>query len=80
MSKSPLSAPFVFVFLLLIALHNDLWLQNDGTLWLGLLPVSLAYHVLYCLVAAATLAAAVRWAWPDELDPDSADSPAKDRS
>ena len=78
MSKSPLSAPFALVFFVLILLHNDLWLQNDGTLWLGILPVSFAYHVLYCLVAAATLTAAVRWAWPEELDPENTESLEKE--
>ena len=35
-------------------LHNDLWLWNDARLVLGL-PVGLAYHLAYCLAAAALM-------------------------
>ena len=48
---------------LLYLLHNDLWLWRDATLVLGL-PVGFLYHVVYCLAAAALMAALVRWAWP----------------
>ncbi len=52
---------------LLYLLHNDLWLWTDATLVAGI-PAGLAYHVLYCLVAALLMAALVRWAWPPGLD------------
>ena len=46
------------VFLIGVALfyllHNDLWLWNDARLLLGL-PVGLAYHLAYCLAAAALM-------------------------
>ncbi len=50
-------------------LHNDLWLWDDPRLFLGV-PVGLAYHVGYCLAAAALMALVVRFAWPDGLDGD----------
>ncbi|HRC84127.1 MAG TPA: DUF3311 domain-containing protein [Thermoanaerobaculia bacterium] len=52
---------------LLALLHQDFWLRSVSRPLLGL-PASLAYHVGYCLVAAALLALAVRWAWPKGLE------------
>lgn len=61
----------------LYLLHNDLWLWSDGRIVAGL-PVGLLYHALYCLAAAALLAATVRWAWPlDLLEPGEAASEAE---
>ena len=44
-------------------LHNDTWLWGDSTIVLGL-PVSLLYHVAYCLTVAGLMALVVRFAWP----------------
>ena len=49
--------------IVLYLLHNDLWLWGDSTIVLGL-PVSLLYHVVYCLVVAVLMAMLVRLAWP----------------
>jgi hypothetical protein len=43
--------------LVLFLLHNDLWWWDDPTLVWGL-PIGLAYHVLFCLAAAAVMALA----------------------
>jgi uncharacterized oligopeptide transporter (OPT) family protein len=56
---------FYAALAVLYLLHNDLWLWNDGRIVAGL-PVGLLYHLVYCLAAAALLAAVVRWAWPGE--------------
>jgi len=48
-------------------LHNDWWLWADADRVLGL-PKGLAYHVGYCVLVAAWMAAMVRWAWPAALD------------
>ncbi len=45
------------VFVLLLILHHDWWLWNDGRLVLGFIPVGLAYHAVF------SMAAAVLWAW-----------------
>ena len=39
----------------LYALHQDVWLWDEGALWLGL-PAGLAYHLGYCLVTAGVMA------------------------
>ena len=51
----------------LYLLHNDFWLWDDGRLVLGL-PVGLAYHVGYCIAAAALMTLLVRRAWPGHLE------------
>jgi hypothetical protein len=51
-------------------LHNDVWLWGSSKIVLGL-PVSLLYHVVYCLAVAGLMAVVVRFAWPfaDRRDP-----------
>lgn len=60
------------VLLLLFVLHQDFWLWDDATLWLGL-PAGLTYHIVYCLVVSAAMAAIVRLAWPPGLGDDDVD-------
>ena len=55
---------------LLLVLHTDWWLWNDGRMFLGL-PVGLTYHVGYCVVATLVLALVVRFAWPVGADDDT---------
>ncbi|NJL27313.1 MAG: DUF3311 domain-containing protein [Thermoanaerobaculia bacterium] len=52
-------------FLLLYLLHQDLWLWDDASLWLGL-PAGLTYHALYCVATTIFLALLTRIAWPAE--------------
>lgn len=52
---------------LLVILHQDLWLWHDARMVLGL-PVGLTYHVAYCLASAVLMAFLVRYAWPAHLD------------
>jgi hypothetical protein len=49
--------------IVLYLFHNDIWLWGNPTIVLGL-PVSLLYHVVYCLVVAVLMALVVRFAWP----------------
>jgi len=48
-------------------LHHDLWLWDDGRIYLGL-PVGLLYHVVYCFAAAGLMLLLVRFAWPEGLE------------
>lgn len=54
--------------ILLYLLHNDLWNWNDSRL-VGGIPVGLLYHIVYCLVATLMMIALVRYAWPEDLEP-----------
>ncbi len=59
-----------FGVLLLFLVHQDLWLWEDATLWLGPMPAGLAYHALYSLLVTLFWALVVRFAWPSGLDQD----------
>lgn len=53
--------------LLLIILHQDNWLWNDGTLVFGFIPIGLFYHACISVAASATWFLATKIAWPQEL-------------
>ena len=57
-------------------LHQDFWnWKKIEPLVLGFLPIGLAYHVAYSIVAAITMAVLVRSAWPKHLDEDEQRKP-----
>lgn len=46
-------------------LHQDFWnWSRIEPMMMGFLPIGLAYHVAYSLVASLTMALLVRFAWP----------------
>lgn len=49
-------------------LHQDFWFWKAKTLLFGFLPVGLAYHMGYSLLASLTLWLLVRYAWPKHLE------------
>jgi hypothetical protein len=49
-------------------LHQDYWLWHDKSLVFGFLPVGLAYHAGYAILAACMMAVLVRYAWPAHLE------------
>ena len=52
----------------LFVLHHDFWFWDSKTLVLGFLPIGLAYHALFSVLAAGVWAAAVRFAWPEHIE------------
>lgn len=56
--------------LLVLALHQDSWNWTNKSLVFGFLPIGLAYHGLYSIMAAITMTILVRFAWPKNLDTD----------
>lgn len=59
------------VYLLIIVLgvlHQDFWFWDDATLVWGVLPVGLAYHALYSLLAGGAWYLAMTYAWPTETE------------
>ncbi len=61
--------PLLIVLVIaVILLHQDFWLWKDRTLVFGFLPIGLAYHAGYSLLASATMALMVRYLWPKELE------------
>ena len=62
---------------LLIVLHQDFWNWHTyEPLVLGFIPVGLAWHVGISLAAGVVGFLAVRYCWPEGLDPAAADDPA----
>lgn len=69
-----------FLLFLLIAgvylIHQDVWNWKNADLVFGFLPVGLAYHAAYSILAAIMMAILVKFAWPSELEEfESHDSP-----
>ena len=63
----------VLLLTLLVAavyiLHQDFWNWNKSEpLIFGFLPVGLAYHAGYSILAAVTMAILVKFAWPAHLE------------
>lgn len=59
---------FVIVFVILAVLHQDVWNWDNANLVFGFIPVGLAYHAGYSLVAAAFWAIVIKFAWPEHLE------------
>ena len=53
---------------LLIILHQDVWLWDNDTLVAGFLPVTLLYHACLSLAAGMTWYLATKFAWPSVLE------------
>lgn len=66
MFKRPLLSLMVMAVFLL---HQDCWnWQKAEPLVFGFLPVGLAYHAGYAILAAIMMALLVKFAWPTGLD------------
>ncbi len=58
-------------------LHQDFWNWKKATpLVFGFLPIGLAYHAAYSLLAAATMAILVKFAWPSHLEKYGSEQPS----
>ena len=56
---------------LLIILHQDVWLWENGTLVGGFMPITLLYHACISLAAGFTWFLATKFAWPTVMDDSS---------
>ncbi len=65
-----LKAALLLVMVVMVyALHQDFWnWRRFEPLVLGFLPIGLAYHAAYSLLAAVTMALLVKFAWPAHLE------------
>jgi hypothetical protein len=53
----------------LYLLHQDIWFWRSARpMVFGILPIGLAYHVLYSIVATGVMWLLVRYAWPSHLE------------
>jgi hypothetical protein len=58
----------IIVVVVVYILHQDFWLWHDKTLVLGILPIGLAYHAGFAILAACMMALLVKYAWPTHLE------------
>ncbi|MDG1324255.1 MAG: hypothetical protein P8P49_00700 [Opitutales bacterium] len=65
----PMGKNFIWVlFILLFVLHQDIWWWNDASLVLGFMPIGLAFHAGFSIVCAILGWAAIKFAWPHDLE------------
>jgi hypothetical protein len=61
----------LLLFLLILAVyvaHQDVWNWGKTDLVFGFLPIGLAYHAAYSILAAVMMAVLVLFAWPKHLE------------
>jgi hypothetical protein len=58
----------IALVIVLAVFHQDFWLWDDASLVFGFLPIGLAYHILFSLMAGLVWAMAVRFAWPTYIE------------
>ena len=56
------------IFVALFVLHQDVWFWDNQSLVFGFMPIGLAYHAAFSLAAALLWTAAVKFAWPSEIE------------
>ena len=72
MKRSAPRRALYLVLLSLYLLHNDLWLWDNPLLVVGI-PVSLVYHIAFCVAASLLMLGLVRYAWPRHLSSEPID-------
>jgi hypothetical protein len=72
-------ALLILAVLIVAILHQDVWFfRTARPLVFGFLPVGLAYHAAYSVLAALLMWLLVRQAWPSRLER-QAERPDEDR-
>ncbi len=66
------------VFVLMLIIHQDFWAWGNESLIFGFMPVGLFYHTIFSIFCALLGWAAVRYAWPHELE-EKAEKPAQEQ-
>jgi hypothetical protein len=59
--------------------HQDNWNWSKSDLIFGFLPVGLAYHAGYSILAAIMMAILVKFAWPEHLENTGPENPPSSR-
>jgi hypothetical protein len=52
------------LIVVLFVLHQDFWWWDSKEIVLGFLPIGLAYHAVFSILAAGVWALAVKTVWP----------------
>ena len=73
-------ALLILLTVILYVLHQDVWLWRSARPFVfGFLPLGLAYHALYCLLASFLMLLLVRHAWPARLEREAGSHDDKQR-
>ncbi len=66
----PIKAILLTLLVLVVyVLHQDFWnWKKAEPLVFGFLPIGLAYHAAYSVLASITMAVLVKFAWPHHLE------------
>jgi hypothetical protein len=59
--------------------HQDNWNWKSTEVVFGILPVGLAYHAGYSILAAVMMAILVKFAWPGHLEQSEPDKSADEK-
>jgi hypothetical protein len=66
------------LILAIYLLHQDFWnWKKTEPLVLGFLPIGLAYHAGYSILAAILMAVLVKVAWPKHLENSQSEQPGR---
>ena len=60
-------------------LHQDFWNWKSAEVVFGFLPIGLAYHAGYSVLAALMMAVLVKFAWPEHLEEKEPPPSGRDR-
>lgn len=52
----------------MVALHQDVWWWTSRHLVFGLIPIGLAWQVLFSVLAAISMWGLVKWCWPHDVE------------
>ena len=58
----------IILAIALAVLHQDFWWWDSNSVVLGFLPIGLAFHAFYSILAACLWALAIKIAWPTHLE------------
>jgi hypothetical protein len=79
----PKTLILTLLILAVYLLHQDSWnWKTAEPLVLGFLPIGLAYHAGYSILAAILMAILVKFAWPKHLEdvqPQNTDAPREEK-
>ena len=60
---------FIYSLAIILAIvHQDVWNWDRTDLVLGFMPIGLAYHLMFSLLAGGVWALAVKFAWPTHIE------------
>lgn len=58
----------IIAFVVLFILHHDFWYWDDTSMVFGFIPIGLAYHAGYSIIAGLFWNLVSRFAWPHALE------------